>query len=108
MSFLNSSIIDSDTELSNFADALASPARVAIVRFIAANNNAITPEDFGSISLAPETINEQVTELKNLGILNVKKHNDGFAYSIDQGLFNQMANKYAELIESINSLRACI
>ena len=98
MSFLNSRIIDSDTELSNFADALASPARVSIVRFIAANGNAITPE----------TVSEHVSELKNLGILNVKKHNDSLAYSIDQALFNQMANKYAELIDSINSLRACI
>lgn len=108
MSFLNSSFVDSDNELSNFADALASPARVSIVRFIAANGNAITPEDFGSIQLTPERVNEHITELKNLGILNVKKHNDSLAYSIDQALFNQMANKYAELIDSINSLRACI
>lgn len=106
MSFLNSRFIDNDTELSNFADALASPARVAIVRFIAANGNAITPEDFDNIQLTPETVNEQVAELKSLGILNVKAHNNSLAYSIDQSLFNQMSNKYAALIDSINSLRA--
>jgi hypothetical protein len=103
MSFLNSRFIDSDTELSNFADALASPAR-----FIAANGNAITPEDFDNIQLTPEIVNEQVAELKNMGILNVKAHNNSLAYSIDQSLFNQMSNKYAELIDSINSLRASI
>jgi len=108
MSFLNSRFIEIDTELSNFADALASPARVAIVRFIAANGNAITAEDFDNIQLTPEAVNEHVTELKNLGILSVKAHNNSLAYSIDQSLFNQMANKYAELIDSINSLRTCI
>lgn len=106
MSLLNSRFIDSDNELSNFADALASSARVAIIRFIAANGNAITPEDFDSIQLTPGIVNEHVTELKNLGILNVKKNNDSLAYSIDQSLFNQMSNKYAALIDSINSLRA--
>jgi predicted transcriptional regulator len=108
MSFLNSRFIDSDNELSTFTNALALPARVAIIRFITANGNTITPEDFGRIALTPETVNEHVLELKNLGILNVEKRNNSLTYSIDQSLFNQMANQYAALIDSINSLRASL
>ncbi|MDB5088719.1 MAG: transcriptional regulator [Mucilaginibacter sp.] len=108
MSFLNSRFIDSDNELSTFTSALALPARVTIIRFITANGNTITPEDFSRIALTPEIVNAHVLELKSLGILNVEKRNNSLTYSIDQSLFNQMANQYATLIDSINSLRASL
>jgi len=106
MSFLYSKFTDSDNELSEFAHALAVPARIAIVRFISANGNSITQEEFCNIPFSPQLVNQHVLELKSLGILNAGQGAGEGAYSLNENLFDQMYSAFSTLTDSINSFRS--
>jgi DNA-binding transcriptional ArsR family regulator len=105
MSFLNSEFIDNDNELSCFAAAMASPERVAIMRTTTENNNSITREHLESLSLTQGAVNEHLVALKSAGILKLNERNDGLVYCLDEKVFDQMAEIFTALIDSINGLR---
>jgi predicted transcriptional regulator len=104
MPFIDSKFSNTDNELANFAKALALPVRVAIIRLIIANGNSITKENFHTIPFNHETINKHIAELKTLGIIKTAGHKGNIRYCVDEGLFNQMANRFASLFRGVNNL----
>lgn len=99
LSYSYSNFDEGDKELSNFAKALALPVRIAIIRIIMENNNAVNREILWEIPFNIETINKHVAELKNLGILKVQGFKGHITYSIDESLFEHMAYRFAELFK---------
>lgn len=104
MTFIDSKFSNTDNELANFAKALALPVRVAIIRMIIANGNAITKDNFCEIPFHHETINKHLSELKTLGIINITGHKGNIKYNVDAHLFEQMACRFAYLFNGIHNL----
>ncbi|WP_439699186.1 hypothetical protein ACFGVS_14850 [Mucilaginibacter sp. AW1-7] len=103
MPFTDSKFSNTDNELANFAKALALPVRIAIIRTIIKNGNAITKENFYEIPFHHETINKHIAELRTLGIINASGYKGNIKYGIDEHLFEQMAYRFASLFQGVHS-----
>ncbi len=101
MPHFNLKFSNTDNELANFAKALALPVRIAIVRIIIANSNSISKESLYTIPFNQETVTKHLAELKRLGMIKAHGFRGSIKYSLDEQLFEQMANGFAMLFESI-------
>jgi len=92
-----------DNELANFAKALALPVRIAIVRIIMTNGNSVSKESLYSIPFNHETITKHLAELRRLGIIKAHGLRSSLKYSLDEQLFQQMAEGFAMLFDNIRT-----
>lgn len=58
-----------DTELAEFAKALAHPARVKILRILAARNSCVCGELVDELPLAQSTVSQHLKVLKDAGLI---------------------------------------
>ena len=58
-----------DITLAGFAKALSHPARIAILRHLAAHNNCCFNEISKEIPLADSTVSQHIAELKKAGLI---------------------------------------
>lgn len=103
MSYFDLKFSTTDNDLANFAKALALPVRIAIVRIIIANGNSVFKEDLYTIPFNHETITKHLTDLKRAGIIKAHGFRSSIKYSLDEHLFQQMANGFATLFESMRA-----
>lgn len=59
-----------DAELATLAKAVAHPARVRILRFLAARNACICGEIVGELGLAQSTVSQHLKIMKDAGIIH--------------------------------------
>lgn len=62
-------------EQANFFKALAHPARLQILKFLAESNSCITGDISEELPLGRTTVNQHIKELKNIGL--IQGHTEG-------------------------------
>jgi ribosome-binding protein aMBF1 (putative translation factor) len=99
MSFLHVHFSEIDTQISQFARAIALPIRVFILRMIAENGNSLSKQAFYTTAFNTKTINKHIQELRGLGIIKTKTVKAGVTYCIDEKLFGQMSANFSTFFE---------
>lgn len=85
----------SQNEMAALAKALAHPARIAILQFLAKKNACICGDIVEEIGLAQATISQHLKELKNAGLIDGNIEGTAVCYCINPKVWNQFRNQLA-------------
>jgi ArsR family transcriptional regulator, arsenate/arsenite/antimonite-responsive transcriptional repressor len=82
--------------------ALAHPARLAILKYLAETKVCITGDISDELPLSRTTVNQHLTELKNAGL--IQGHVDGIKvnYCLDPKKICELGKVFTELFDTIN------
>ncbi|MBV5312676.1 MAG: winged helix-turn-helix transcriptional regulator [Prolixibacteraceae bacterium] len=85
----------------NLFKALAHPARLQILQFLAKSKNCISGDISDELPLSRTTVNQHLTELKEAGL--IKGHVEGvkMKYCLDGEKVKEMKNLLASFLEEI-------
>lgn len=79
--------MEDDDRVAAIARALAHPARVRIVRLLAAQSECRGADVFSELPLAQSTISEHLRVLKGAGIVSSRPEGTGMVYCLTSGAF---------------------
>lgn len=85
----------------NLFKALAHPARLQILQFLAATENCISGDISDELPLSRTTVNQHLTELKDAGL--IKGHIEGvkMKYCLDGEKVKEMKNLLVSFLDDI-------
>ena len=83
-----------ENELASFAKALSHPARIAILKTIAAKDTCICGEIVDVLPLAQSTVSQHLKELSKAGLIEGTVDGPKSCYCIDWKKFNQFAESF--------------
>jgi len=86
-----------DQKLANYAKALSHPARIAIVKFLAAKNVCICGEIVDEVPLAQSTVSQHLRELKRANIIKGEIEGPKVCYCLNPEVFNELPNIFGDL-----------
>jgi len=88
-------------EKANLFKALAHPARLQILQFLAKSQNCISGDISDELPLSRTTVNQHLTELKDAGL--IKGHVEGvkMKYCLDSEKIKDMKNLLTGFLEEI-------
>jgi len=88
-------------EKANLFKALAHPARLQILQFLAETKNCISGDISDELPLSRTTVNQHLTELKEAGL--IKGHVEGvkMKYCLDGDKVKEMKNLLTGFLEAI-------
>jgi DNA-binding transcriptional ArsR family regulator len=78
-----------ENRLADLAKALAHPARVAILRFLAGQNTCVCGDIVDQLPLAQATVSQHLAELKRVGLIKGTIEGPRVCYCIDQKVWNE-------------------
>jgi ArsR family transcriptional regulator len=87
-----------DEHIATIARALGHPARIRILRLLAAQDSCMGAEIFGDIPLAQSTISQHLSVLKEAGIINASPRGTSMVYCIAEGGLADLADALDDLI----------
>lgn len=90
-----------DDELALVAKALAHPARIRIVRLLAAQVECRGHEVFSELPLAQSTISEHLRVLKDAGLVSAQPVGTAMVYCL-------VASVLEDFSETIDGIEACV
>ena len=93
-----------DTTAAGVAKALAHPARLHIVRLLAAQTECRGADVFSELPLAQSTISEHLRVLKDAGLVHSRAHGTSMVYCLVPGLLDSFAT---ELLAVARSAAGC-
>ena len=95
--------------LSNFAKAIAHPARIAILKLLAEKNECICGEIVEVLPLAQSTVSQHLKELKNAGLIEGSIDGPRSCYCINWKAFERFKSDFDSLFTSlkIKNEKAC-
>ncbi|MBP9882559.1 MAG: winged helix-turn-helix transcriptional regulator [Chitinophagales bacterium] len=83
-----------ENELASFAKALSHPARIAILKTIAAQNTCICGEIVEVLPLAQSTVSQHLKELLNAGLIEGSVDGPKSCYCINWKTFNKFSESF--------------
>ncbi|MBK6482031.1 MAG: winged helix-turn-helix transcriptional regulator [Chitinophagaceae bacterium] len=83
-----------ENELASFAKALSHPARIAILKTIAAHNTCICGEIVEVLPLAQSTVSQHLKELLNAGLIEGSVDGPKSCYCINWKTFNKFSESF--------------
>ncbi len=86
-----------DQKLADYAKALSHPARIAIVKFLAAKNVCICGEIVDELPLAQSTVSQHLRELKRANIIKGEIEGPKVCYCLNPEIFSELINTFSEL-----------
>jgi len=98
-----------EQELAAFANALAHPARIAILKVLAEHNTCICGEIVEILPLAQSTVSQHLKALKNAGLINGIIDGPRSCYCINWEAFEKFNGDFNGLFNhlKINNKKAC-
>ena len=98
-----------EQDLANFAKAIAHPARIAILKFLAQKNECICGEIVDILPLAQSTVSQHLKELKNAGLIEGTIDGPRSCYCINWKAFEKFTNDMNTLFTNlkIKNEKAC-
>jgi len=87
-----------DERLAELARALAHPARVRILRLLAAEDECMGGEIFGELPLAQSTISQHLAVLKDAGFVNATPLGTRMVYCIATDPLAEFASALGDLL----------
>ena len=92
-----------EQDLAAFAKALAHPARIAILKILAAQNECICGKIVDVLPLAQSTVSQHLKELKNVGLINGPVDGPKSCYCINWKAFEKINGKFNFLFSSLKT-----
>jgi DNA-binding transcriptional ArsR family regulator len=96
-----------DTELAEIARALAHPARIAILRFLAGRETCICRDIVSEVPLAQATVSQHLKVLKSAGLIVGEIDGPRSCYCIDQHRLGKARDQLGRLFESMFHSGTC-
>jgi ArsR family transcriptional regulator len=87
-----------DDRMAETARALAHPARIRILRLLAAQDACMGGEIFDEIPLAQSTISQHIAVLKAAGLVHATPQGTGMLYCITAGPLGELARALDALV----------
>jgi DNA-binding transcriptional ArsR family regulator len=78
-----------ENQIADLAKALAHPARVAILQYLAAQNTCICGDIVDQLPLSQATVSQHLAELKRIGLIKGTIEGPRVCYCIDQKAWNE-------------------
>ncbi|MGV8994565.1 MAG: ArsR/SmtB family transcription factor [Flavobacterium sp.] len=88
-------------DLAKLAKALAHPARVAILDYLASVDTCICGDIVKEIQLAQPTVSQHLKELKNAGLIKGSIEGNSICYCIDEKALKNLSDYLQKLSQSI-------
>jgi DNA-binding transcriptional ArsR family regulator len=93
---------DRDIQLSEWCKALAHPARIAILRFLAAKKECICGDLVIDLPLAQSTVSQHLKALKEVGLIQGEVDGPRSKYCIQRKNFEKFARLFGDFGERVS------
>lgn len=94
-------------ELAAYAKLLAHPARIAIIRLLAARTTCISGDIAGELPLSRATVCQHLQELKNAGLIRGEISGLNVNYCLDAEQWNRVKSKFETLFQTTAQVIQC-
>jgi len=81
-----------DIEISDFAKAMAHPARVAILKLLSSRQECICGDIVSELPLSQATVSQHLKELKQAGLINASVSGPKVCYTINSAAWKRALN----------------
>ncbi len=92
-----------EQELAAFAKAISHPARVAILKVLAAKNECMCGDIVDELPLAQSTVSQHLKELKNAGLIEGTIDGPRSCYCINWKAFEKFSNDIGSLFINLRT-----
>lgn len=97
----------SQKELALMAKALAHPARIAILQFLATQKSCVCGDIVEELPLSQSTVSQHLKELKNAGLIKGSIDGPSICYCIDEKSWSKVTKIFAELFTDYHPRNCC-
>ena len=97
----------SQIDLAAFSKALAHPARIAILQFLAKQKECMCGDIVNELPLSQSTVSQHLKELKNVGLIRGNVEGPSVCYCIDEKNWNKVQAALGDLFENFNPKNCC-
>ena len=94
-------------ELASFAKALAHPARIAILQFLATQKVCMCGDIVDSLPLSQSTVSQHLKELKQVGLIKGNVEGPAICYCIDEKNWEKVKMALADLFHHFDPKNCC-
>lgn len=94
-------------ELANLTKALAHPARIAILDYLASVDTCICGDIVKEIQLAQPTVSQHLRELKNAGLIKGSIEGNSICYCINEKALKDLSDYLQKLSQSVFRRNSC-
>jgi DNA-binding transcriptional ArsR family regulator len=94
-------------EMAAFARALAHPARIAILQFLAKQKTCICGDIVDELPLSQSTVSQHLKELKAVGLIRGNVEGPSICYCIDEKKWNKVRNVLGDLFDDLDPANCC-
>ncbi len=98
---------DEQQQLARVAKALAHPARVAIIQFLASQKTCISGDIAAELPLARTTVSQHLQELKALNLIRGEIDGLTVCYCLNTALLRQVQQQFAAFFAEATAGAAC-
>lgn len=98
---------DKQNQLAILAKALAHPARIAILDYLASVDTCICGDIVKEIQLAQPTVSQHLKELKNAGLIKGSIEGNSICYCIDEKTLENLSDYLQKLSQSVQKRNTC-
>jgi DNA-binding transcriptional ArsR family regulator len=97
----------SQLELASLAKALAHPARIAILQYLATTKGCICGEIVSELPLSQSTVSQHLKELKSAGLIKGNVEGPSICYCIHADNWKKLSTAFSNLFIDIESRNCC-
>jgi DNA-binding transcriptional ArsR family regulator len=94
---------NSQNRLADLAKALAHPARIAILEFLAKQNACVCGDIVEELPLSQATVSQHLAELKRIGLIKGEIEGPKVCYCIDQKKWKESKQLLAQFLSETKS-----
>ncbi len=98
---------DEQQQLARVAKALAHPARVAIIQFLASQKTCISGDIAAELPLARTTVSQHLQELKALDLIRGEIDGLTVCYCLNTALLRQVQQQFAAFFAEATASEVC-
>jgi ArsR family transcriptional regulator, arsenate/arsenite/antimonite-responsive transcriptional repressor len=90
-----------ENRIADFAKALAHPARVAILEYLAHQDACICGDIVESLPLSQSTVSQHLAELKRVGLIKGEVEGPRVCYCIDRDVWNEARSALTQFLSDV-------
>ena len=94
-------------ELASVAKALAHPARISILQFLASQRSCFCGDIVDSLPLSQSTVSQHLKELKTVGLITGDVEGPAVCYCIEEKTWNKAKTIFADLFRNFDPKNCC-
>ena len=94
-------------ELAAYAKALAHPARIAILQFLATQKACICGDIVNELPLSQSTVSQHLRELRNAGLIKGEVEGPSICYCIDEKNWQKAKGILGDLFRNFDPGNCC-